>query len=182
MTIDETKTILGIIKTAYPNFYKDMSKNELHNIVTLWGEMFENDNIELVKVATKELINSFQFPPTIADIKDKMYELTANKKTPSELWGELADGLRNGIYNSKAVFEKLSPEIKKFVKNPAQIKELAMMDSDVVHSVVKGQFLKQIESIQKRQEDDYKMLPQSRKIREMINSVGQNINLIGGNE
>lgn len=181
MNIDETKTILGIIKTAYPNFYKDMSKGELQNIVALWGEMFENDDVELVKVATKELINSFKFPPTIADIKDKMYSLTTNKKTPSELWGELADGLRNGIYNSEEVFESLSPEVKKFVRNPAQIKELAMIDSDVVHSVVKGQFLKQIEVIQKRQEEDYKMLPQSKKLREMIGSIGQDINLLGGN-
>lgn len=180
MSIDETKTILGIIKTAYPNFYKDMSRGELQNIVTLWGEMFENDDIELVKVATKELINSFKFPPTIADIKDKMYELTANKKTPSELWGELADALKSGVYNSEEVFEKLSPEVKKFVRNSAQIKELAMMDSDIVHSVVKGQFLKQIEIIQKRQEDNYKMLPQSRRLKEMISSVGQDINLLGG--
>ena len=54
MTRDDTVVILGILKTAYPNFYKDMGKNEMYNTIDLWHEMSERDEVNLVKVAVKE--------------------------------------------------------------------------------------------------------------------------------
>lgn len=176
MTIDETKMILGILKTAYPNFYKEMSKQEMLNVVDLWADIFKNDNSKLVTVAVKELINSFQYPPTIADVKNKMYSLTNNDKTPSELWDRLQKAISRGIYHSEEEFEKLPDEVKEFVRSPRQLKELAMMDSDVVHSVTKGQFFKQIEVIQKRKEEDKKMLPESKELLGVIGCIGQDIN------
>lgn len=176
MTRDDTILILGILKTGYPSFYKDMDKKEMLNTIALWNEMFALDDLNIVKAAVKELINTLQFPPTIADIKNKMLELTTNKKTPSELWGELERALKDSIYHSKERFEELSPEVKKFVRDPAQLKEMAMMDSDVVHSVTKGQFFKQIEIIQKREDEDKKMLPESKKLKEMFLNIGTDIN------
>lgn len=176
MTVDETKMILGILKTAYPNFYKDMSKQEMLNIINLWADMFKNDNSKLVTVAVKELINTFQYPPTIADIKNKMYYLTNQEKTPSELWNCLQKAISNSLYNSEKMFEKLPDEVKEFVRSPGQLRELAMMDSDVVHSVTKGQFFKQIEIIQKRKEEDKKMLPESKELLAVIGCIGQDVN------
>lgn len=176
MTIDETKMILGILKTAYPNFYKEMSKQEMLNVVDLWADIFKNDNSKLVTVAVKELINSFQYPPTIADVKNKMYSLTNNDKTPSELWDRLQKAISRGIYHSEEEFEKLPDEVKEFIRSPKQLKELAMMNSDVVHSVTKGQFFKQIEVIQKRKEEDKKMLPESKELLGVIGCIGQDIN------
>lgn len=176
MTIDETKMILGILKTAYPNFYKEMSKQEMLNIINLWADMFKNDNSKLVTVAVKELINTFQYPPTIADIKNKMYYLTNQEKTPSELWDRLQKAISKSIYYSEEEFEKLPDEVKEFVRSPRQLKELAMMDSDVVHSVTKGQFFKQIEIIQKRKEEDKKMLPESKELLAVIGCIGQDVN------
>lgn len=176
MTVDETKMILGILKTAYPNFYKEMSKQEMLNVVDLWADMFKNDNSKLVTVAVKELINSFQYPPTIADIKNKIYNLTNEEKTPSELWDRLQKAISRGIYHSEEEFEKLPDEVKEFIRSPKQLKELAMMDSDVVHSVTKGQFFKQIEVIQKRKEEDKKMLPESKELLAVIGCIGQDVN------
>ena len=73
-------------------------------------------------------------------------------------------------------FEKLSPEVKEFVRSPGQLKEMAMMDSDVVHSVTKGQFFKQIEIIQKRAEENKRMLPESKKIIHMLANIGTDVN------
>lgn len=176
MTIDETKMILGILKTAYPNFYKEMSKQEMLNVVDLWADMFKNDNSKLVTVAVKELINSFQYPPTIADVKNKMYSLTNNDKTPSELWDRLQKAISRGIYHSEEEFEKLPDEVKEYIKSPGQLRELAMLDSDVIHSVTKGQFFKNIEVIKKRTAENKKMLPQNKKILAMIGNIGQDIN------
>ena len=175
MTREETITILGICKASYPNFYKDMTKKEMVGIVDLWYEMFENDDVNIVKLAVKELIQTLQFPPTIADIKQKLYAITSNEKDATELWNELQNAIKGGIYHSKEEFERLSPEVKKFVRNPSQLKELAQMDSDVIHSVTKGQFFKQIENIQAREKEQKQMLPETKRFREMALNIGKDI-------
>ena len=175
MTRDEIVVILGILKTAYPNFYKNMNKQEMLNTVNLWTDMFQDSDSRVVTIAVKELINSFQYPPTIAEIKNKMYSLTNQEKTPSELWDCLQKAISNSLYNSEKMFKKLPDEVKEFVRSPGQLRELAMMDSDVVHSVTKGQFLKQIEVIQQRNIERKKMLPQNKKILAMIGNIGQDV-------
>lgn len=175
MTREETTKILSIIKLAYPNFYKNITKQEAENTVNLYQEMFKDDDVNLVMCAVKELINNLQYPPAIADIKNKMYKLTNIDKTPAELWDSLQKAISNSIYNSVEMFEKLPEEVKQFVKSPTQLKELAMMDSDVVHSVTKGQFFKQIEIIQKRVKEDKLMLPETKKMQLNLGLIGTDI-------
>ena len=175
MTRDNTIMILGILKTSYPNFYKDMSNSEMYNVLDLWSEMFEKDDLNLVKLAVKELIQTLKFPPTIADVKQKMDELTCKETLPVDLWASLKKAVRNSIYNAEEEFAKLPEECKMFIKSPAQLREIAVMDSDVVDSVTKGQFLKQIETIQKRLKEDRLMLPETKKYREMALSIGQDV-------
>ena len=176
MTREETTIILGILKAAYPNFYRDMKSQELIGIVDLWEEMFKSENINVVKPAVKELINTSQYPPTIADVKEKMFELTRVREDLTEAWDKVLRAIGSGIYNSTEGFETLTPIGKAFIRSPQQLKELAMMDSDVINSVVKGQFFKQAEILQKKQDDEAKMLPESKKIREMITGIGQDVN------
>lgn len=175
MTRDETVIILGILKTSYPNFYKDISKDEMYNTINLWNEMFEDDDVNIVKVAIKELIQTLKFPPAIADIKQKMYDLTNRENLPTDLWASLKKAIGNSAYHSEEEFEKLPMECKMFIKNPRQLKELSQNDSNINDTVVKGQFFKQIEIIQKRIKEDKLMLPETKKIREMALSVGQDI-------
>lgn len=175
MTREETTKILSIIKLAYPNFYKNITKQEAENTVNLYQEMFKEDDANLVIIAVKELINTFQYPPTIADVKNKMYKLTNIEKTPAELWDKLQNAISNSIYHSVEMFEILPDEVKQFVRSPNQLKELAMMDSDVVHSVTKGQFFKQIEIIQKRVKEDKLMLPETKKMQLNLGLIGTDI-------
>lgn len=175
MTRDETVTILGILKTSYPNFYKDMSKNEMYNTIAIWSEMFENDDLRLVKVSVKELVQTLKFPPTIADIKQKMYELTNQETLPIELWAKLKKAISNSAYNSEEEFEKLPEECKLFIQTPRQLKELSQNDAEINNTVVKGQFLKQIETIQKRIKEDKQMLPEARELKRLALSVGQDV-------
>ena len=173
MIRDEVVQLLGLLKVAYPNFYKNITKKEAEQTISLYEDMFKNTNQAVVTVAVKELIGTLQYPPTIADIKNKIDEITTVKKLPTELWEQLCKALKNSGYHSVEEFEKLSPEVQAFVKSPNELKNLGLMDSDVVHSVIKGQFFRQIEVIQKREADDRKMLPESKKLREMISQIGK---------
>ena len=169
MKKDEVIMILGIMKTAYPSFYKEMTREEMYNTIDLWYEMLKDFDSKIVVLTVKELINSFKYPPTIADVKSKIYELTNKEEMPAELWNKLAKAVRNGIYGYKEEFKKLPPEVQKFVQNPVQLKEMAMLDSDVFHTVTKGQFLKQIEILKKQEKEEKMMLPEVKK---MVQSIG----------
>ena len=137
--------------------------------------MFSECDTGLVVLAIKELINSFKYPPTIADIKNKMYEL-CNKhdyKSPTELWDRLLKAIRNGYYGYLKEFEQLPDEVKEVVRRHEQLRELALMDSNTVHSDVKGQIFKQIKIIKKRKKEGEIMLPDTRRLPEKISTGHQ---------
>ena len=69
MTKQEALAVLAILKTAYPSFYKDYSKEELNAAVELWASMFVNESGKVVLEAVKSLICTLKYPPTIADVK-----------------------------------------------------------------------------------------------------------------
>jgi len=173
MTRDEVIQLLSLLKVAYPNFYRNITKTEAERTISLYEDMFINMDFKVVTMAIKELINTLQYPPTIADIKNKIDEITTIKKLPTDLWEQLCMAIKNSGYHSVEEFEKLSPEVKAFVGSPNELKNLALMDSDIVHSVIKGQFFKQIEIIQKRDADDKRMLPESKELRTMISQIGK---------
>lgn len=168
MNKEQVIKLLMLLQTAYPRFYVNQTKDELAGAVDLWHDMFKNENANLVFAATKELLGSLKFPPAIADIKEKMYDLTNNEVDNVDLWNELDKAVRNCLYNTQQVFEGLSPLVKKFVGSPAQLRELAMSDTDTFCTVTKGQFLKQVEILKKREKEKNMMLPESRALLEKL--------------
>lgn len=177
MDREQVIKILSYLRVAYPNFYKGLSKRDAEETIAVWQDLFIDCDFNLVFIAVKEIINTSDnpYPPTISEIKQKMYDLTTETKTPSDLWNELIKALRNSGYHAEEQYMKLSPEVKAFVRNPSQLKEMAMMDSDVINSVTKGQFFKQIEVIQKRVKEDKQMLPEAREFRKLAMNIGQDI-------
>lgn len=170
MTRDEVVAILGVLKTGYPKFYAEMTKQEMYNTIDLWTEMFSHENPALVTAAVKNLINTFKWPPTIADIKEEMYKLTETQtESPIEIWNKIKSAIRNSGYNSYEEFQKLPEVAKIFVGSPNQLREWAL-SVDYNDSVVKGQFLKQVEILQKREKDSKLMLPQVKNIVEQLAS------------
>lgn len=135
--------------------------------------MFENDDVEIVKLATKNLIQHLEFPPTIADVRkeiDKLIETATDKPSAMDEWNEIRDAIRNSIYNSVQCFESLPPIAKKFVGSPNQLRSWAMAD-DFNDGVVRGQFLKQYEVIENREKRKAMMSPEVRSfIQELAHS------------
>lgn len=164
MIKEEVLKILAVLETAYPNFYKNCTSAEVDQIVTLYQLMFKDCNYRLVSMAITELINTFKYPPTVADIKEKMYELTTHdtEQSATELWDKLLKAIRNGYYGAEEEFKKLPDEVKEFLKSPIHLRELSETDSSTIHTVVKGQFLKQIEIIKKRRKADSMMHPDTK--------------------
>lgn len=169
MIKSDIATIIGILKTGYPQYYKD--RNSIIDTTNLWYEMFENDDINLIKIAVKNYITNSTsgFPPTIGEIKNELYKLTlGDEKQDIELWNELKSAIRSGIYYSAEIFPTLSKELQIYLKNPMQLKELAMSNADDLETVQKGIFLKQMPIIKQREKEKIMMLPERREMLEKL--------------
>lgn len=176
MNRDEVVLVLGILKTSYPNFYKDMTKDEMFRTISLWTELFSHEDARLVTAAVKNLINTFKWPPTIADIKEEMFKLMKTdeeKETPIELWNAIKKAIRNSSYHAQEEFDKLPEICKKFVGSPSQLREWAI-STDYNDGVVKGQFLKQVEILRQREKESKLMLPE---VKNIIGQIASNISI-----
>ena len=165
MTREETIGILSILKASYPNSYKELTKKDAETAINLYAEMFSNTETNLVATAIKELIQHQSYPPTIADIKNKIYELTnPDDLNSSDLWEIYKKTIQKGYYGNISEFEELPDSIKIYLgNNPGRINEIGMMESNTLNTVEKGIFMRQIEAIKDRVKSQKMMLPETRK-------------------
>lgn len=178
MTYDETVMILGMIKEAYRAFYKDISKEEAKRAADLWSTMFAEDDAKIVTEAVKSLMCTLKYPPTIADVKEKIAMITQPQvMTEMEAWGIVQKAIQGAIYRGKENFDSLPPMIQKIVGSPNQLREWAMMDSETVNSVIQSNFIRSYKA-KAAQEKEFKMLPESTK--QLIAGLAQKLSLTEG--
>ena len=75
MTRDETIKILAILKAAYPNSYKNMTRDEANGTVMVWATQFADFPADVVLIAVNKLISTSTFPPAICEVKKKIQSL-----------------------------------------------------------------------------------------------------------
>lgn len=173
MTRSETLKILAVLKAAYPNFYKDMPRSEAENIVSLWTEMFVDDDSRVVGAAVKALISasSNPFPPVIGQIREKIQQLTQSDgdMTEEEAWHAVFSVLKNCGYNYVEEFAKLPQDIQQVVGSPSRLHEWAMMDTQTVQSVVASNFMRSYKA-RAAANREYMRLPAD--VREFVAKLG----------
>lgn len=161
MTRTETLAIMSVLKAAYPNFYKDMKRDEAEGIVALWTDMFKDDPAEVVAMAVKAHIanDAKGFPPHIGAIKDAIVKLkTSDELTEQEAWELVRRACSNSNYGAREEFDKLPPVVRRLVGSPNQLREWAMMDSDTLNSVVASNFQRSYK-VRAAKEREYLALP-----------------------
>lgn len=83
MTELETKNILGIIRTAYPQAYKNMTRQEGLNLLSLWHQMLMDADYGTVQDAVKQYIatDTRGYAPTIGQVVALVAKQAANERT-----------------------------------------------------------------------------------------------------
>jgi len=176
MNKTETASILAIMKTAYPTFYKN--NEEIADTITLWAMMFETDSFKTVIEAVKTLMCTLKFPPTIADVKEKINLITQKPiETELEAWGKVANAIKDSNYNASERFTELPIVIQKTIGRAEQLREWACMDTDTVNSVIQSNFMRSYK-VKVAMDREYSMLPESTKV--MMN--GLNVKMLEGIE
>ena len=160
MNREETLAIMGVLKAAYPNYYKDMKRDEAEGIVALWTEMFKDDPAAVVGLAVKAHIANDKkgFPPHIGAIKDAIVKL----KTPGEL--ELSEMeawmlVRRAIHGASTEewsrkkrygdrtsaqynFDNLPEVLQHIVGSPSQLAQWEKLDDDEIDTVLQSNFMR----------------------------------------
>lgn len=77
MTREETVKVMAVLRGAYPQFYRDISKQEALDTINLWSDLFSKDDFSAVLAAVKNLIETDRrgFPPCIGQVKAKVEEI-----------------------------------------------------------------------------------------------------------
>lgn len=141
MTTEETRTVLTILKTTYPNFYKDMSKGEMQGMLEVWSELFTDDDVNLVKAALKQMILTSKFPPAIAEIKSAMFDLVnPNNLNEIEAFNLVKKACRSNSGDAKSEYAKLPIEIQKAIRTYETLQEWAVVNVDDMETIVFARF------------------------------------------
>lgn len=177
MNREEVLMVMTVLRGAYPQFYRGITAKEAEATVSLWAEMFAEDDVAVVAAAVKALIATDDkgFPPHIGAVKAKVRQITQpSGMTPQEAWNLVAKAIRNSAYESREEYDKLPREVQRLVGSPNQLRDWALMDSDTVHSVVASNFQRSF-TVRQKADDDFKALP--RDVQAMIGSVAERMAL-----
>jgi hypothetical protein len=177
----EATALLSIIKTAYPNFYK--GANEIDDAINLWSMMFTNEPAKIVTEAVKALICVLKFPPTIADVKTKIYDIThPERMTEMEAWAIVKKAVESySIYesyeNNMKMFNNLPETIKNTIGNISQLRVWGQMEYESFNTVVQSNFMRSFK-MKQQQEIERAMLPES--TRELITGLSEKLSITSG--
>lgn len=113
MTKKQVIQIFGVLVAAYPNFDKFKSDDQVEGMVNVWATMFADDDAAVVGLAVKRHIMTSKWPPSIAEIRAIMAEITHPDLTPPDkAWEAVADLLYSqGPYLSDSTVDFYLPEL-----------------------------------------------------------------------
>lgn len=162
MTEREIRMVLGVMKVAYPNSFRDMQEGDRNALVNLWYRQFAEADYKVVSMAVDSIIATEPsgFMPTIGRVKQEVLKLTQPEMlTEQEAWLLVEKACRNSNYNAGEEYAKLPAEVQRLVGSPNQLREWAMMDSNELKTVVASNFMRSYR-VRSKNDRDYLALPQ----------------------
>ncbi|GAA0081335.1 replicative helicase loader/inhibitor [Clostridium sp. CTA-6] len=172
MTREETITILSIIKAAYPQWARGLTKTDADMMITLWSSMLEEHEYKLVQVAIKKIIATNKFPPSVAEVIEAINYITsggASEMTEIEAWGLVRKAIKNSAYNAEEEFNKLPEKIQRAIGSHNILHNWSQETVDGIEKVIGSNFMRSYKATVIRNKEE-KQLPQS--IRTMLGSIG----------
>ncbi|APH16656.1 loader and inhibitor of phage G40P family protein [Clostridium sporogenes] len=173
MTLEETIKILSIIKAAYPQWAKDLKASDAKMMVTLWNDMLQDYEYNLVQVAIKKVIATNKFPPSVAEVIESINYITSGGKsemTEIEAWGLVRKAIKNSAYNAEEEFNKLPEKIQQAIGSHNILHNWSQETVDGIEKVIGSNFMRSYKATVIRKKEE-KQLPSS--IRKMLSNVGQ---------
>lgn len=141
MTRDETKKIVMIIASTYPNWHPtDMSFT-----VDAWASMLESFTYQQIATALKAFIlsDTSGFAPSVGQLIGVLDKVgNGQELSEMEAWSLVSKALRQSTYYAESEFEKLPEIVQKVVGSPSMLRNWAQTDMQSVENVVQSNFMR----------------------------------------
>ncbi len=164
----EAFNVLKVLKIAFPAFYRDYTVDDLEETAKMWATMLSDYSYTDVAQAVKATIATNKFPPTIAEVIEKIHILHDTSMNELEAWSYINKAIRNSTYHALEEWEKLPAEVQRIV-SPDLLRTWAMTEDDGA-SVVQSHFSRCFRASQARKKE-VDMLPSS--VKEYIAQLGE---------
>lgn len=172
MTREETAKLIFAIKSTYPKTYEKFTEKDFAGMLDAWAFVFDEYSFEQIFLAFKAYAtsNSSGFPPVPGQLISYTREQNpAKEMTSAEAWDLVYKGICRSGYNSEEEFAKLPELCQKAIGSAMNMKELALMDANIVMSVEGSNFKRNYEALMRRQREYEKIPEQTRARLEQIN-------------
>ena len=172
MNRSETMAIMGVLKVAYPSYYRGQDKRELLQAVSLWQEMFADDDARVVTAAVKTFIATDEkgYPPHIGAIKRQISKLLAkDAMSEQQAWNLAMKAVANGYYNAQEEFDRLPASIRRILGSPETIRQWGRMEEAELNTVVASNFMRSYRALTERETYE-NAVPQ--EVKDMISASG----------
>lgn len=149
LAVDDFRTIVRGLQAAFPR------DNFIPNEYTfnLWYTALQDIPYPSLNKASTSYIMSNRFPPTIADIRQLAYDLSAQPdELPSAAWNQLLRALREAYApDSEEVWNQLPDITKKIVGGYATFRAWGNTELSALESVQRPMFVKRFEEYSQRE-------------------------------
>lgn len=141
MTREETKKIVMVIASTYPNWHpSDMSFT-----VDAWASTLESFTYQQISAALKAFIlsDASGFAPSVGQLIG-LLDRVGNSQELSELeaWSLVSNALRRSTYYAESEFEKLPETVQRAVGSPSMLRNWAQTDMQSVENVIQSNFMR----------------------------------------
>lgn len=110
MNREQATEVLAMIKIAYQNTYKNLTKNDANNMILLYQSIFAEENAEAVKLAVKAHIATSKWSPTVADIRELIH--ASVQITADAAWGQIMTAIKKfGQYQECEAIASMSADV-----------------------------------------------------------------------
>lgn len=145
-----------------------------------WARLLGDLPTDLVRAAVEAHACVSPFPPTIADIRQRVTKIRqgdTGELTEAEAWAMVSKAISRASACSARDFEAFPPAVKRAVGSPRQLCEWGLMEVEVVQSVVSSNFRRSYAQAL-TQHREAAMLPES--VRAQIEGIASRLALEEG--
>lgn len=159
MNKQEAARVLAVLAAAFPAHYGRQAEGDVKAVVSLWAELFAQDDYSEVIAAVKSLIaaRTNGFPPVIGEVKEALYGLR-HRDEPGELeaWAIVSKAVADtDPMNPSKQFDKLPPEIREALGSANALREWGMVGTEQFQTVVASNFQRSYRALRKRRRETF---------------------------
>lgn len=174
MTRDDAKKLVMTMTMAYPNY----RPADISATVDVWAAMLKEYDFGKAQIALKKylLSDTSGFAPSIGQIVEQMRDVAEGDDiTELQAWSVVKKAISRSGYYAEDEFSKLPPVIQRAVGSAANLKEWALMESDVVNSVIQSHVIRNYRAAAKSMRDNAKLPAGFRELLETQRTVPERL-------